>query len=297
MKETMDLYLEEINKIPLLTIEQEKELGRKIKNGDTSAINKMVEHNLRLVIPVAKHYLNRGFSFEDLIQYGNLGLMTAAEKYDIDKGTKFSTYAVPWIRNGITRALEDSSRNVRIPNWLYREIAKYNIEKQKLEKIKGHSLSLEELSKDLNIPIDKIKQYELLSYDTISLNTEIYVENSKVENILENIINDDYNLEDDVIGKLRDEEILKVITKIIDNPRNVSIILDKYNLMCSNQTLADKYNVSKTTIGETINKSITKLQNSKKILKLIDYSLNEREVKENLIQKNVINTKIFTKKL
>ena len=286
MKDTVDLYLEEINRIPLLTIEQEKQLGREIKNGDKFAINKMVDHNLRLVIPIAKRYLNRGLSFEDLIQYGNLGLVTAAERYDIDKNTKFSTYATPWIRHYITCGLEDYSRNIRIPNWLYRTIVRYGIAKQKLEKLKGYVLSLEELSKELNIPIDKIKEYEQLCQQTISLNAEINVENTESDNFLEDNINNDYNLEDEMIAKIRDEEILNVITEIIDNPRNLSIILDKYNLLCSNQFLGDKYNLSKTSIRRIINKSIEKIQNSKEILKFIDYALNENEVKENLKQNN-----------
>lgn len=282
MKNSTDLYIEEIQKIPLLTLEEEQELGRKIKDGDNYAINKMVEHNLRLVIPIAKHYMNRGIDFNDLIQYGNLGLIDAAEKYDVTKGKKFSTYATYWIRQKISRAVEEDSRNIKLPNRIYRSVQKYNAQKQKQEKLKGHKLSYEELQKEFNLTIDEIKDLEKLSQDTVSLNTKIESDNSKTDNYLEDIITDDYLLEDDVICKLRDEELMQLISEIIDDARNIEITIKKYRELLTGNELAEHYGISQTEISQIIRKNMRKIRSSKKILDFLNYAYNEKEVIKNL---------------
>ena len=115
MTEPLKIYLKEIGRIPLLTAEEELELGRQIAEGDTEARRKMEEANLRLVVAVAKHYAGKGMQFMDLIQEGNIGLMRAVEKFDYTKGSKFSTYAVWWIKEAILRALDSQSREIRVP--------------------------------------------------------------------------------------------------------------------------------------------------------------------------------------
>ena len=134
MDDSIKIYLKEIWKIPLLTAEEEKQLGLEIANGSEEAKKKMMESNLRLVVNVAKKYCGRGIDFEDLIQEGNLGLKKAVEEYDVSKGFRFSTYAVYWIRQSIQRAIAGKSRTIRIPFNKYDKLISYRKVIQNLEK-------------------------------------------------------------------------------------------------------------------------------------------------------------------
>ena len=150
-------YLKEISKIPLLTYEEEKKLALRIKDGDQKAIDILVEHNLRLVVSIAKHYTGCGLSLLDLIQEGNVGLIEAAKKYDVDKGFRFSTYATWWVRQKIGRALSDQSRSIRVPAHIAELVSKIKKVMGEMTQELGRTPTEEEIAKKLNVEVDKVK--------------------------------------------------------------------------------------------------------------------------------------------
>lgn len=167
------LYLKEIGSYPLLTIEQEIELAKRIESGDEAAKKSLAESNLRLVVSIAKRYVGRGLSFLDLIQEGNLGLIKAVDKFDYTKGYKFSTYATWWIRQAITRSIADQSRTIRIPVHMSEVINKtYRVSRTLLQEL-GREPTEQELAKAMNLPIEKVREILKVSADPISLDTPI----------------------------------------------------------------------------------------------------------------------------
>ena len=149
------IYLHEIGRVPLLTPEQESELAARIAQGDEEAKRILNESNLRLVVSIAKRYVGRGLLFLDLIQEGNLGLIKAVEKFDSDKGYKFSTYATWWIRQAITRAIADQARTIRIPVHMVETINRLAKTERALVQELGRQPQADELAKELNMPVDR----------------------------------------------------------------------------------------------------------------------------------------------
>ena len=167
------MYFKEIGKVPLLTAEEERELAIRIEQGDEEAKKKLCESNLRLVVSIARRYLNRGLSFLDLIQEGNLGLIKAVEKFDYTKGYKFSTYATWWIRQAITRSIADQARTIRIPVHMVETINKLiRISRQLLQEY-GREPTSEEIAKEMGISVDKVREIKKISQDPVSLETPI----------------------------------------------------------------------------------------------------------------------------
>lgn len=167
-------YLKEIGKIKLLKSEDEKELGRLIKEQNSDiAKRKLIQANLRLVVSIAKKYVGRGMQFLDLIQEGNLGLIKAVEKFDYTKGFKFSTYATWWIRQAITRAIADQARTIRIPVHMVETITKVKKVSSQLLHENGHDPSPEEIADKLNMPVDKVREIMRVAQDPVSLETPI----------------------------------------------------------------------------------------------------------------------------
>ena len=167
------MYFKEIGKVPLLTAEEERELAIRIEQGDEEAKKKLCESNLRLVVSIARRYLNRGLSFLDLIQEGNLGLIKAVEKFDYTKGYKFSTYATWWIRQAITRSIADQARTIRIPVHMVETINKLiRISRQLLQEY-GREPTSEEIAKEMGISVEKVREIKKISQDPVSLETPI----------------------------------------------------------------------------------------------------------------------------
>ena len=167
------MYFKEIGKVPLLTAEEERELAIRIEQGDEEAKKKLCESNLRLVVSIARRYLNRGLSFLDLIQEGNLGLIKAVEKFDYTKGYKFSTYATWWIRQAITRSIADQARTIRIPVHMVETINKLiRISRQLLQEY-GREPTSEEIAKEMGITVEKVREIKKISQDPVSLETPI----------------------------------------------------------------------------------------------------------------------------
>ena len=168
------LYMREIGRIPLLSAEQEAEIGERIMKGDESAKNELVEHSLRLVISVARKYIgNAGMTFMDLVQEGNIGLMKAADKFDPSKGYKFSTYATWWIRQTIGRAVQEQSRTIRIPVHMVETAAKMNKAIRKLTQELEREPSIEEIASEMKVPADKIKFLFEANRDPLSLDNKV----------------------------------------------------------------------------------------------------------------------------
>lgn len=166
-------YLKEIGSIPLLTQEQEQDLAKRKSEGDAEAGKKLVEANLRLVVSIAKRYVGRGMLFLDLIQEGNLGLIKAVEKFDYRKGYKFSTYATWWIRQAITRAIADQARTIRIPVHMVETINKLiRVSRQLLQEL-GREPQPEEIAKEMNMPVDRVREILKISQEPVSLETPI----------------------------------------------------------------------------------------------------------------------------
>ena len=167
------MYLKEIGQIKLLTAEEEVELAKRVCDGDQSAKNKLTEANLRLVVSIAKKYSGRGLHILDLIQEGNTGLIRAVDKFDWTKGNKFSTYATWWIRQAITRAIADQARTIRVPVHMVEVINKATRCNRKLVQELGREPTVEEIAKELNLPVEKIIEANRTAADTLSLDTPV----------------------------------------------------------------------------------------------------------------------------
>ena len=167
------MYLKEIGKVSLLTADEEIDLARRMENGDEFAKRRLSEANLRLVVSIAKRYVGRGMLFLDLIQEGNLGLIKAVEKFDFRKGFKFSTYATWWIRQAITRAIADQARTIRIPVHMVETINKLmRVDRQLLQEL-GRTPTAEEIAKEMQIPIEKVREIMKIAQEPVSLETPI----------------------------------------------------------------------------------------------------------------------------
>ena len=178
--DNIQMYLKEIGRTPLLKGQEEKELAKRILKGDEQAKHKLISANLRLVVSIAKRYINRGpLGISDLIQEGNFGLFRAVEKFDYTRGFKFSTYATWWIRQAITRALADQSRTIRIPVHMVETISKYTQVKRKLAQELGRDPLTEEIAVEMGLLVDKVRHIEKISQTVVSLETPIGEDDDK----------------------------------------------------------------------------------------------------------------------
>jgi RNA polymerase primary sigma factor len=167
------MYLKEIGRVPLLTPEEEIELAKRMEQGDEEAKRRLTEANLRLVVSIAKRYVGRGMLFLDLIQEGNLGLIKAVEKFDYRKGYKFSTYATWWIRQAITRAIADQARTIRIPVHMVETINKLiRVQRQLLQEL-GREPTPEEIAKEMDVPVERVREIMKIAQEPVSLETPI----------------------------------------------------------------------------------------------------------------------------
>ncbi|MDP3953549.1 MAG: sigma-70 family RNA polymerase sigma factor [bacterium] len=180
LPDNVQMYLREIGKTPLLKSQEEKDLAKKILKGDEAARQWLIKANLRLVVSIAKRYVNRSpLSISDLIQEGNIGLFKAVEKFDYTKGFKFSTYATWWIRQAITRALADQSRTIRIPVHMVETISKFTQAKRKLAQQLGREPMVEEIALEMDLPVDKVRNIQKISQEVVSLESPIGDEDDK----------------------------------------------------------------------------------------------------------------------
>lgn len=176
LSDVTQIYLNEIGLNPLLTAEEEAALARRVRQGDFEARQIMIERNLRLVVNIAKHYLNRGIPLLDLVEEGNLGLMHALEKFDPERGFRFSTYATWWIRQNIERAIMNQSRTIRLPVHVVKELNQVLRAQRQVDAANGNSSRLEEVAKKLDRPLEEVREILALSEHTASLDAPLDID-------------------------------------------------------------------------------------------------------------------------
>lgn len=230
LPDSVQMYLKEIGKAPLLKGIEEKELAKRIEKGDESARLKFIQANLRLVVSIAKRYVNRtsNLGILDLIQEGNIGLSRAVDKFDYRRGFKFSTYATWWIRQAITRALADQSRTIRIPVHMVETISKYTQVKRRLTQELGRDPLVEEIAVEMEMPIEKIHYIQKISQDVVSL--ESPVGDSDDDSTLSEFIKDDKSLTPAQVASqtLLREKIKEILIDL--TPREQKILQLRFGL-------------------------------------------------------------------
>lgn len=220
MPEPLKIYLKEIGRIPMLTAEEELELGRQIAEGDTEARRKMEEANLRLVVAVAKHYAGKGMQFMDLIQEGNIGLMRAVEKFDYTKGSKFSTYAVWWIKEAILRALDSQSREIRVPVRVAQNMNKISKTERKMEQTLGREVAAEEIAKELHMTTEEVERMQRYIKNPVSLETPVGdEENSNLEDFIEDT--QEPTPEEAVAALVQKEEVQEMLSTLTEKEQKI----------------------------------------------------------------------------
>ena len=266
------MYLKEIGRISLLSPEEETELSIKIANGDESAKNILAESNLRLVVSIAKRYVGRGLLFLDLIQEGNIGLMKAVEKFDYDKGYKFSTYATWWIRQAITRALADQARTIRVPVHMVETINKMARIQRQMTLELNREPSEEELAEKMGITVEKVREVMKISQDPVSLETPIGEED---DSHLGDFLKDENSLspEEYTENEILKEEIKQVLMSL--QPREQEVLELRFGLVDgTSHTLEEvgkKFNVTRERIRQIEAKALRKLRHPSRAKKLKDF--------------------------
>ena len=261
LEDTLKNYINEIRNLKVLTHEDEINLFNRLNNGDETAREIIIHHNLKLVIKIANFYKNRSLSIMDLVQEGNIGLMKAVEKFDVSRGFKFSTYATYWIRQAITRALADQSRMIRLPVSVTENIRKFLATKRDLALALSDEPSLLDISKSLNITLEEAVKLDNLSQDIISLN--MLVGDSQETELAEFVENDDDLLEDVVIGNLMKDEVLKLFDEANLTEREITIIKGHFGFDGFPKTLekiSREIGISKQAISQIEIKALRKLK-------------------------------------
>ena len=271
--DSIQMYLREIGRIPLLTAEEEIALAKRKERGDKEADKKLIEANLRLVVSIAKKFMGKSLSLLDLIQEGNIGLFRAVKKFEYRKGYKFSTYATWWIRQAITRALADQSRTIRIPVHMVETINKFQqIERQLIQDL-GREPLPEEIAAEMGEEVDKVRHIIKISQDTVSLETSVGEDDE--DSTLEDFIEDVKNVTPDrsaALQLLRDYvgDIIKDL-----NPREQKILELRFGLTDGvGHTLEEvgkEFDVTRERIRQIEAKAIEKIQQHPLIKKLVDY--------------------------
>lgn len=273
VNDPVKMYLKEIGNIPLLSAEEEKELSRRmVEENDKAARDRLIDSNLRLVVSIAKHYQNmHNMPFLDLIQEGNLGLMRAVEKFDYNKGFKFSTYGTWWIRQSITRAISDQARLMRLPVHMVETISKYNKAVKELLQELGRDPSIDEIAAKLNTTIQKVMEIQKISQDPISLESKMgHEEDSKIGDL----IPDENTLSPADVAQqnMLKEQLMGVLESL--TPREQKVIRLRYGLDDTHpRTLEEvgrEFSVTRERIRQIEAKALRKLRHPAKLKRLRD---------------------------
>ena len=270
--DSVRVYLREIGKIRLLTMQEEVMLAKRIEHGDEEAQRKLIEANLRLVVSVAKKYTKRGLLFLDLIQEGNQGLIRAVEKFKYRKGYKFSTYAIWWIRQAITRAIADQARTIRIPVHMVETINKLRKASRKLVQKLGRDPSLEELASEVGLMIEKVKNIMKTAMDPISLETPI---NGEEDSHLGDFVEDKSALPpaETAFNLILKEQINRVLSTLTE--RESRVIKYRFGLedgwQRTLEEVGQKFGVTRERIRQIEAKALRKLRHPSRSKKLKEF--------------------------
>ena len=265
------MYLKEIGKVPLLSADEEIEFARLMSEGDEEAKKRLTEANLRLVVSIAKRYVGRGMLFLDLIQEGNLGLIKAVEKFDYEKGYKFSTYATWWIRQAITRAIADQARTIRIPVHMVETINRVMRVSRQLVQELGRDPTSAEIAKELGQPEEKIREILKLALDPVSLETPIGEEDSHLGDFIpDEDIPAPVEATSHIMLKEQLAEVLETLT-----PREAKVLQLRFGLIDGRQRTLEEvgkeFNVTREIIRHIESKALRKLRHPSRSKKLKDF--------------------------
>ncbi len=272
--DSIQMYLREIGKVPLLNAEEEVSLAKRKDQGDIEAKKKLVEANLRLVVSIAKKFTGRSLSLLDLIQEGNIGLFRAVEKFDYRKGYKFSTYATWWIRQAITRSLADQSRTIRIPVHMVETINKFQqIERQLIQDL-GREPLPEEIAAEMGEEVDKIHHIIKISQDTVSLETSVG-DSDDEDSVLGDFIEDVKSMTPDRVAamQLLKDHVQGIIREL--SPREQKILEMRFGLMDgvahTLEEVGQEFGVTRERIRQIEAKALEKIEEHEGMKRLKDY--------------------------
>ena len=271
--DSVRLYLREIGKIPMLNAEQELALAQRVVSGDKDAKDQMAEANMRLVVSIAKRYVGRGLDLLDLIQEGNTGLLRAVEKFDPDKGFKFSTYATWWIRQAITRAIADQARTIRIPVHMVETINKLLRTQRRLTQELNREPSNEEIAKAMEIEVDKVEHIMKIKQDISSLDASI--RDDEEDSVLSDFIEDEDTVspEESATGQLLKEQVKDMLSALTE--REQKILKLRFGLEDGKshtlEEVGQEFSVTRERIRQIEAKALAKLRKHRDAKKLHDY--------------------------
>ena len=271
--DSVRLYLREIGKIPLLSAEEELALAKRVVAGDKTAKDKMAEANMRLVVSIAKRYVGRGLDLLDLIQEGNTGLLRAVEKFDPEKGFKFSTYATWWIRQAITRAIADQARTIRIPVHMVETINKLLRTQRRLTQELNREPTNEEIAAAMELDVDKVEHIMKIKQDISSLDASI--RDDEEESVLADFIEDEDTItpEQSATNQLLKEQVKGMLGALTE--REQKILKLRFGLEDGKQhtleEVGQEFSVTRERIRQIEAKALAKLRKHKDAKKLHDY--------------------------
>lgn len=273
--DSVRLYLREIGKIPLLSLEEETELAQKVVKGDQKAKDKMVEANMRLVVSIAKRYSGRGLDLLDLIQEGNTGLLRAVEKFNPEKGFKFSTYATWWIRQAITRAIADQARTIRIPVHMVETINKVLRTTRKLTVELNREPTNEEIAKELDMEPEKVDYVMRIKQDIASLDASVGRDGDDEDSVLGDFVEDEERAspEDSAVTQILKEQLAEILSTLSE--REQKIIRMRFGIGGERphtlEEVGAEFSVTRERIRQIEAKALSKLRKHKDTKKLHEY--------------------------
>ncbi|MBK5200240.1 MAG: RNA polymerase sigma factor RpoD/SigA [Spirochaetaceae bacterium] len=269
----LSFYMKELNKIPLLTREEEVDLAIKAKNGNQRAHDKMIESNLRFVVKIAKNYQNQGLPLSDIINEGNIGLMIALDKFDVDKGYHFISYAVWWIRQSIVKAINEKSRAVRLPLNRTNELFQIQKAQKALMHENGEEPTVAEIAKETSLDVSNVEILMSISRDLVSLDAPVFSDN-QTSSIGDYIESSHASTDEQVMNTLLIEDINEALNILTDKEKD--IIEHRFGLngkaQMSLKEIGELYNLTKERIRQIEKKTIMKLKDVETYKSLESYS-------------------------